>query len=408
MNSEPVYYPPVTAAPRTQRPRDAGFTTQGRIQRSASHAERRRVDWRNTSFLVGVHIAALGGLVTCVVLERVTLTACIICFAGTALTVFGISAGYHRLFSHRAYATGPVLRWLLLVLGAASFQTSALTWASTHRRHHRHVDHTPDPYNSTRGLWYSHVGWVLERLPESKERVPVPDLESDPLLRWQHRHTILIGACAGLVVPGLIGWTLGDFWGGFLFGGPLRLFFSYHLTFSINSFVHKFGTQPYSERNTSRDSRVIALLTMGEGYHNYHHTFPLDYRNGARWHEFDPTKWTVSCWESLGLAWNLKRTPFDVVARARLRTDQARVGRSTIPDALKARIGAVSLRLNDMLSEWSALSRQRKLAAQPCSAKSGDRAMRQLDVRLHEARASFEREYAGWRRLTRQLKPLPA
>ena len=269
------------------------------------------------------------------------------------------------------------------------------------------VDRTPDPYNSTRGLWYSHVGWVLECLPESKQRVPVPDLEQDPLLRWQHRHTILIGACAGLVVPALIGWLLSDPWGGFLFGGPLRLFVTYHLTFSINSFVHKFGTQPYSERNTSRDSRVIALLTMGEGYHNYHHTFPLDYRNGARWHEFDPTKWTVSCWESLGLAWNLKRTPFDVIARARLRTDQARLGRSTIPDALKARTDAVSLRLNDMLAEWSALSRKRKLAAEPSSVEFSHRSLRQFDACLRDARRCFEREYAVWQRLTRRLKPLP-
>jgi stearoyl-CoA desaturase (delta-9 desaturase) len=183
---------------------------------------------------------------------------------------------------------------------------------------------------------------------------------------------------------------------------------TYHLTFSINSLVHKFGTQPYSERNTSRDSRVIALLTMGEGYHNYHHTFPLDYRNGARWHEFDPTKWTVSCWESLGLAWNLKRTPFDVIARARLRTDQARLGRSSIPEAVKARISALSLRLNDMLAEWSALSRERKLATHPSPVALGDRALRQLDHRLRKARRCFEREYAHWQRLTRSLKPPPA
>lgn len=372
---------------------------------SGAPAPARSIDWRNTIFLVAVHSTAAAGLIAYMLLHHVTLSACIIGVVGTGLTIFGISAGYHRLFSHRAYEAGVVLRAVLLVLGAASFQTSALTWASTHRRHHRHVDQTPDPYNATRGFWYSHVGWVLERLAEPKERAPVPDLERDPLVRWQHRHTLLIGACAGLALPALIGWSLGDVWGGLLFGGLLRLVATYHLTFSINSFVHKFGTQPYSERNTSRDNVLAAFLTFGEGYHNYHHTFPVDYRNGARWHEFDPTKWVLSFCEWWGLAWNLKRTPVEAVARARLRTDQARVRRARVPNALKARVRAASRRSNEALARWWALSRSKRALCSSSVRKRGKVTPSEIDARWRAARRNFEREYAQWRRLTYRLKP---
>lgn len=232
------------------------------------------MDWLNLGFLACVHLLATAGLLTYSFANRWSVAAVVIGVLGTMLTVFGISAGYHRLFSHRAYETGAFLRGLLLVLGATSFQTSALTWASAHRRHHRHVDTNLDPYNAKRGFWYSHIGWVLERKVEPVPAIPVPDLENDPLLRWQHRFAIPIGVAFGLMLPGLIGWLFGDPWGGLLLGGLLRLVVTYHLTFSINSLVHKFGKQPYSERSSARDSALAALLTMGEGYHNYHHTFP--------------------------------------------------------------------------------------------------------------------------------------
>ncbi len=362
----------------------------------------RRTDWKNLTFLTAVHVAAISGLVVLVLLQRVTLSACVIGFVGTVLTVFGISAGYHRLFSHRAFETGPVLRWVLLVLGAASFQTSAMTWASAHRRHHRHVDRIADPYNATRGFWYSHVGWVVERLEEPKERVLVPDLVRDPLIRWQHRYAIPIGACAGFALPALIGALFGDAWGGLVFGGLLRLVVTYHLTFAINSFVHKFGRQPYSERNTSRDSLIAALLTMGEGYHNYHHTFPLDYRNGAHWHSYDPTKWAVRGWEWLGLAWNLRRTPDHAIARARLKTDRARMSRLTLPDALEARISAVSRALNESLAHWTVLRRQHDVI-HTGGGRPGRFSMRRSDAELRLTRRQFRRDYRRWRRLLRQL-----
>ena len=150
---------------------------------------------------------------------------------------------------------------------------------------------------------------MLRKTPVATEVWPVPDLERDRLLAFQHRYYPWIGLVSGVLLPTAIGWALGDALGAFLVAGGLRLVFVYHVTFSINSFAHTLGTQPYSDRNSSRDSFVAALLSMGEGYHNFHHTFPADYRNGVRAYQFDPSKWTIRLLSMVGMTRNLKRTP---------------------------------------------------------------------------------------------------
>lgn len=396
----PRFTPAVSGNPPEPPEAPQSLVVEGGVS-SSERRVRAPIAWLNLSFLASVHVLALVGLVAYLMLHPLTLSACVIGFVGTALTVFSISAGYHRLFAHGTYETGPVFRAVLLVLGAAAFQTSAITWASAHRRHHRHVDTDADPYNATRGFWYSHVGWVLEHTEEPPERVPVPDLEGDPLLRWQHRFAIPIGAAAGLVLPWSIGLLLGDPWGGLLFGGLLRLVVSYHLTFSINSFVHKFGKQPYSERSSARDSLLAAVLTMGEGYHNYHHTFPTDYRNGSQCHHYDPTKWILWTFARLGIAKNLKRTPAAAIARARLRTDQQRVARRGIPSPLSERVEQASNALHQILVQWSSLSRQRRRAFRCKSHRINGRARSALERQLRIVRRSFHRRYRDWQVLLR-------
>lgn len=371
---------------------------------SSPPRRRASIDWRNLGFLVSVHVLALAGLVAYSMLHPLTLSACALGLVGTALTVFSISAGYHRLFAHGAYETGAVFRGVLLVLGAAAFQTSAITWASAHRRHHRYVDTDADPYNAKRGFWYSHVGWVIEHTEEPPERVPVPDLERDPLLRWQHRFAIPIGAVSGLLLPWAIGFLLGDPWGGLLFGGLLRLVVTYHLTFSINSLVHKFGEQPYSERSTARDSLLAAVLTMGEGYHNYHHTFPTDYRNGGRCHQFDPTKWILWTFARLGIAKNLKRTPASAIARARLRMDQRRVARRGIPNPWSERVEQASRALHQILMQWSSLSQQRRLAIRAGGHAASRRRRGTLERQLRIVRRSFRSGYRNWQTLLKSVE----
>lgn len=388
--------------PESDRPPSTANTTEGSSDGQPNPAA--TVDWLNFGFLACVHLLAASGLLAYSLADGWSFAAVAIGALGTVSTVFGISAGYHRLFSHRSYETGTLLRGLLLVLGATSFQTSALTWASAHRRHHRHVDTNLDPYNARRGFWYSHIGWVLERKVEPVPAVPVPDLEKDPLLRWQHRFVIPIGVFFGLVLPGLIGWLYGDPWGGFLLGGLLRLVVTYHLTFSINSLVHKFGTQPYSERSSARDSVLAALLTMGEGYHNYHHAFPADYRNGAGRHAFDPTKWTLRVLERLGLVWNVKRTPTHVIARARVRVDQARIQRLDLPAASRTELDRAAAKLHQGLSAWARLVRERSRAARPTANRAHLSLTRDLDVRLSETTRAFQRCYRAWRVLTSSME----
>jgi stearoyl-CoA desaturase (delta-9 desaturase) len=312
------------------------------------------LSWLNTSFLAVVHIAGIGGTIAYLAMRGPSWSASLLALLWTGLTIFALSAGYHRLFSHKAYDAHPALRAFLLAFGAGAFQNSALTWAADHRRHHKRTDTAADPYDARRGFWHSHVGWVLRQTPPATELHPVPDLEKDPLILWQHRLYPVIGIIVGFLIPAAIGYALGDGWGGFVLGGLARLLFVYHVTFSINSFAHMLGTQPYSDRNSARDSFIAAMLSMGEGYHNFHHTFPADYRNGVRAHQFDPSKWLIRFLAYCGLARNLKRTSAPIIMRARLRMQSRRLeAQAGCPTKLD-RLVQLRARFEEHLATWHA------------------------------------------------------
>jgi stearoyl-CoA desaturase (delta-9 desaturase) len=281
--------------------------------------------WNNIGLMLLVHVAATIGLALYLIFHGLTLAAALIGFGLAALTIFSISAGYHRLFSHRAYEAHPVFRLFLLVFGAGAFQNSVLAWAADHRRHHGHTDEELDPYNAKLGFWHSHLGWALRKEDPRLPTASVRDLERDPLITWQHRRYGVIGIASGLVLPTLLGLAFGDPIGGFVVGAAVRLLVCYHVTFAINSLAHRFGTQPYSDSTSARDSFIVALLSMGEGYHNFHHTFPADYRNGAGRGQYDPTKWALWVLARLRLARHLKVTSASHILRARLRMDERRL-----------------------------------------------------------------------------------
>jgi stearoyl-CoA desaturase (delta-9 desaturase) len=252
------------------------------------------------------------------------------------ITGLGITAGYHRLFAHRSYrASAPVRAWYLLV-GGASWQNSALEWCSDHRIHHRRVDSDDDPYDARRGFWWSHMGWILHEGPTWRERGNVADLEADPLVRFQDRHYLLISTVFNLGVPIGLGLLVGDVWGMLIFAGLLRVVLVHHFTFFINSLAHLWGTQPWSREHSSRDNWALSLITFGEGYHNYHHTFETDYRNGPRWWNFDPTKWVIWSLNKAGMARELKRMPVDIVLKKRF--EERRVNLSQWLDEMGHRV----------------------------------------------------------------------
>lgn len=239
---------------------------------------------------------------------------------GIAFCEISITAGYHRLWSHRAYEAHWLVRLIFAIGGTFATQNSILHWSSDHRRHHRHVDdNQKDPYSAKLGFWYSHIGWMLRDyvIDHDSEYINCRDLHNDPIVMWQHRHYLPLVLGINFGIPVLLGLWHGDLLGMLLLVGAARLVISHHLTFFINSLAHIWGSQPYSDKNTSRDNGLLALLTMGEGYHNYHHSFQRDYRNGIRWWQFDPTKWLIRSLAWLGLAKNLYRTPVERIETSR-------------------------------------------------------------------------------------------
>jgi stearoyl-CoA desaturase (delta-9 desaturase) len=239
-----------------------------------------------------------------------------------------ISGGYHRLFAHRSYRAAAPLRLVYLLFGAAAVQNSALRWAADHRVHHAHPDEEEDPYSIKRGFWWAHMGWVLFKNPLRAGDGAAPDLERDPLVAFQHRYYVPLAILFSVVLPGALGFLWGDPLGALLVVGFLRLVVQWHVTFSINSFAHWIGRQPYCTDSTARDSGLTALISFGEGYHNFHHRFQADYRNGVRWWHFDPTKWIVCTLSKVGLARDLTRTPKSAIENARRLTsaNRARAG----------------------------------------------------------------------------------
>lgn len=243
----------------------------------------------------------------------------IVAILATGYCGMSITAGYHRLWSHRAYEANSVVRFIFAIGGAFSLQNSILHWASDHRVHHRFVDdNEKDPYSAKRGFWYSHIGWMLREYQSQRyhDYKNVRDLQRDPIVMWQHKHYLSLSLFTNIGFPFLLGYLTGDVWGGVLMIGFLRLVVSHHVTFFINSLAHMWGKQPYNDQNTAKDNAIVALLTYGEGYHNFHHAFQYDYRNAIKWWQFDPTKWLIKTMSWLGLATNLKKVREEKLAKS--------------------------------------------------------------------------------------------
>jgi stearoyl-CoA desaturase (delta-9 desaturase) len=271
-----------------------------------------RVDWINSIFLSLIAILALVGAPIFLYLNGIDWFIANLFIFYVLATGLSITLGYHRLFSHLSFKARWPVRLFTLVFGACAFENSVLNWASDHRRHHKHTDHDDDPYNITHGFFWAHIGWILFKVLPEPPLDNVADLRRDPLVIWQHRFDKWIAVVLGLLLPGAAGWWWNG-WegalGGFLIVGALRVFVVQQCTFFINSLCHTIGRQPYSDQCSAKDSALMAFLTFGEGYHNFHHRFQHDYRNGVKVWAFDPTKWTIWCLEKIGLVSEMRRVP---------------------------------------------------------------------------------------------------
>lgn len=308
------------------------------------------------------------------------------------LTTISITGGYHRLFAHKSYEAGFWLRLFYLFVGTSAFQGSALKWATDHRRHHRYVDTPDDPYNINQGFLWAHIGWlVMEDNPNFKDQW-AQDLAKDRLVQFQHRYYFLLVLLIGIGLPTLIGYFLGSALGGFTLGAGLRLFMTNHSTFFINSLCHYIGKQPYTDQNTAKDSFIMAILACGEGYHNFHHRFQSDYRNGVRWYHFDPTKWWVSVCAWLGQAHSLKRTPSHQIFKARLEMDEKRMIKSGIP---QDQLVVFRQKIEFAQERWRQLKLDYKEMKQGVRDRSEER-MKVLKLELRQAKRELRNAVTDW------------
>lgn len=232
----------------------------------------------------------------------------------------GITVGYHRLFAHRAFSCHWPTRLLILLCGTSAFQGSCIWWARDHRAHHRYVDTDKDPYNSRRGFFWAHMGWLLVKQDKKAiGKADCADLEADPLLAWQEKYFLPLSTTLAIVLPVCIaGFGWGDWRGGFFYAAVLRSVMVMQSTFCVNSLAHYFGDLTFSDAHTPRDAFWVSLVTFGEGYHNFHHHIPWDYRGTSFWYAFDPSKWTIWLLEKFGLTFNLKLFPKNEIEKCRL------------------------------------------------------------------------------------------
>jgi stearoyl-CoA desaturase (delta-9 desaturase) len=283
-----------------------------------------QIYWPTTLFLIITPLVAFIFVPIYFVVEGFPLGVLLMALIFAGLTNLSITAGYHRLMSHRSYEAHAIVRAFFLLIGASAWQGSALKWSADHRRHHAKVDSDEDPYSISKGFWYAHMGWLFYK--ESVDQEPhAADLEKDWMIRFQHQYYIPVAIFMSFGVPTIIGYFMNAPWAGFMIGGALRIVLTQQSTFLVNSLSHTLGKQTYSDQISARDSLLVAFLTHGEGYHNFHHKFQIDYRNGIRWYQWDPTKWTIRLLWLMGLAKRLRKISEQEILKARIQMEELRL-----------------------------------------------------------------------------------
>ena len=258
------------------------------------------------------------------------------------LTMIGVTVGFHRLFTHRSFATSRPIQFILGVLGSMTFQGPLIPWVGRHRLHHQHSDkpddpHSPHPHGTGwwglfRGFWHAHIGWAFAPMPDDLDRY-AGDLNRSPMLRLVS-NLFPLWAALGVAIPAAIGYAFGGWPGalsGFVWGGLVRILLGHHVTWSVNSVCHLWGSRPFQSGDESRNNAVVGLLALGEGWHNNHHAFPLSARHGLRWWQVDIAYYVIRALVVCRLAWKV-RLPSSAEMAARL----SPAGGRTAPDGAES------------------------------------------------------------------------
>lgn len=337
---------------------------------------------------------------------------CLTAFVLLYLTGLSITGGYHRYYAHRSYKTNKPVEAVLLFFASMSLQGSALRWAFDHRLHHAHVDTDNDPYSINKGFWYAHFLWILDK-PKTIDPKVVPDLMKNPLVMFQDRYYEILAIGSNVLVLILVALCFNDFWGAFFIATWLRIFVLHHFTWFINSLAHTWGDKPFCQEQTAVNNYILALLTFGEGYHNYHHVFANDYRNGIKWFHFDPTKWLIWSLHRLGLAHNLKTmNPLLinrrlVIERKNLLLEQLKELWYVKSDEMSKKVDEISDRIVTQLERFNQLKETyRQIKWQKTEKDMIDN----LKLEIKNLKKSIRDDWRLWVKLSRNImsmKPLP-
>jgi stearoyl-CoA desaturase (Delta-9 desaturase) len=237
------------------------------------------------------------------------------------VTGLGVTVGFHRLFTHRSFATKPWMRGIFAAMGSMAIEGPVISWVADHRKHHAFADQPGDPHSphvdhgvgwrgALRGLLHAHMGWLFIHTQRGARKRYAPDLVADPVVSWVDRSFVFwalggLGAAFGL--GWLIGGTLTAALTGLLWGGAVRILVLHHVTYSINSLCHFFGRRRFDTGDESRNLAWLSFLSLGEAWHNNHHAFPTSAAHGLRWWELDLSSLVIRGLERVGLAWDVVR-----------------------------------------------------------------------------------------------------
>ncbi|NTW49171.1 MAG: hypothetical protein HGB19_05460 [Chlorobiales bacterium] len=371
----------------------------------------RPVNWPNTLFFILTPFIALPGAVWWAMSARFHPATLVLAGGLWLLVGLSITAGYHRLFSHRSYQTAWPVKWLFVIFGSAAFEGSVMDWSTDHRRHHRYQDKEKDPYAIYKGFWFAHILWIFFK-DWKPNPADAPDLWKDPVIRFQHRYFVPFASFMSFIFPMLVASLWGDPLGGLFVAGGIRLVLNQQFTFAINSFCHLIGAQPYSDRHTARDSWVTALITYGEGYHNFHHEFPADYRNGIRFYQWDPTKWLIYALSCVGLARNLHRIVPEKIVEKKILMLEKRLAEKLANQpprlvdmstqmlmAAKMQIQFASEKLTELRAQYETLKKEKN--------ESVHYQLKELRLKLRSAQLEFHHSVEIWKTTTKGISRFP-
>ena len=367
------------------------------------------IEWGNCIFIIGYHIALLIGLPFFFIYFspswKIYASAIVLLY----LTGLSVTMGYHRCFSHKSFKTNKFLESILLIFATMSTQGSAIKWVHDHRLHHAYVDTEKDPYSIKKGFWQAHILWMF-RKPEPPDKKIVSDLYRDRLIVFQHRFYTPLMFLTNSASSLFIGFLFKDYLGAFILCWWVRLFFLHHFTWFINSLAHTWGSQSFSQEHSAVDNYLISLLTFGEGYHNFHHTFANDYRNGIKWYHFDPSKWLIWLLSKCGMTYGLKKTSY-LRIRERMVIERKNELKEKISQCwflnkknLEEKIEKISGELTHNLFEIYRLLCEHK------NCKKNDPQLQKLKRKIKTLQKHSKNEWKTWKRLSKMiihLKPLP-